>query len=233
MSRRFFELGSLQRVLAVGLIVSGAAVAVLLVGLTRGSGAHEPSEPLVGLTSGAGKVVPTGPPTDCASIQDPSLDWGAADGGRMGFVLGGGSGPGVSPAALVRGFPVIAHVRVPADRNIKCEDLPESEGGRPFVTTEIRVEIIEYIKGGEGKSLNLVFWGGVLNGYPVKVEGMVTADELPPGGEAVVALSPSVDGVWFVADAYAFDGAMAKSEMAERELPVDQLLDELREAAKN
>jgi hypothetical protein len=232
MSRRLRELTILQRALAVGLIVSGAAVAVLLLGLTRGSGAHEPSEPLVGLASGSAKVIPTGPPADCASIRDPNLDWSAADGGRSIAVDGGGSGPGVSPAALVRGFPVIAHVKVPAGRNIKCDDLPESDGGWPFVTTEIRVEVIEYIKGDEGKSLDLIFWGGVINGYPVKVEGMVTADELPPGGEAVVILSPGSDGVWFAADAYAFDGGIAKSETAERELPVDQLLDELREAAK-
>ncbi len=214
------------------MIVSGAAVAVLLVGLTRGSGADEPSELLVDLTRGPGKVIPSEPPADCASIRDPGLDWSAADGYSSIVVHRGNVGPYVSLEHVVRTFPVVAHVKIPADRIIECDDLAESAGSRSFVTTEIRVEVIEYIKGDEGKSLELIFWGGVLNGYVTKVEGMVNADELTPGGEAVVVLSPGLEGVWLVEDAYAFDGAIAKSETAERELPVETLFDELREAAK-
>lgn len=216
MSGRFLKLPTPHRVLAVGLILSGAVAAVLLVGLTRGSGVDRPSEP----------------PADCASLRDPGLDWGAGDGYQMIFVDAGGIGPYVSLEHMVRSFPVVAHVKVPADRSVKCDDRGEPGSSVPFIETSIRVEVVEYIKGDEGKNLELTFWGGTSNGYLTKVEGMASAGELPSGGEAVVVLSPGSDGVWFVADVYAFDGAIARSETSERELPVDQLLDELREAAK-
>lgn len=135
--------------------------------------------------------------------------------------------PDERPSDWMQYYPAVVLVQIEGEHAPKVETLDGPAGGYPIVSTTFDATALEYIKGSGPDRLSLTQWGGVADGLRLD-----PGFSIEPGMKAVVFLiGPEGEDPRRISNAYVFEGDIAKSELDEKSLPVDELLVELRETA--
>ena len=211
-------MGVLAKATVAGTLMAGALATVLLATDLPGT-----------LGSGNSPVDIT-----CQSITDqPASDGATSNADQIGVSVSDYRGPLLpheSPADWVPQFPVVVYARITDRSTNECDTIDGTEDGPPIVRTTRYGQVLEYVKGEGPEELTLTVLGGSLNGFVTEVDGLVGPDDLVPGSEAVLFLKP--EGIrWSVENIYVINGGVARSELDAVEMPTEELLTQLREAA--